>query len=152
LKGAQPIEFHYAVLPCTNPPKKTYSKQLLVVGDAAALISPLLGEGIRFCIEIGKIAGKVASQAVQSEISEKMLERYQKEWKERFGKYLSRSLKANKAAAKFSDQDWNSLIKYSAKFNEYPDIGLRFLRSEFSIRDLFKISPKFALKLGFKAI
>jgi digeranylgeranylglycerophospholipid reductase len=99
----------------------------LVVGDAAALISPFLGERIRFCIEIGKIAGKTASQAIQSEVSEKTLKLYQKEWKERFGKYLSRALKVNKAAAKFSDNDWNSVISYTEKFNEYPEIGLRMI-------------------------
>ncbi len=152
LKDAQPLEFHYAKLPCTSPLKKTYFNQLLVVGDAAALISPLLGEGIRFCIEIGKIAGNVAAQAIQSEVTVRTLKRYQDEWKERFGKFFSRSLKANKAAAKFSNDDWDSLIPYTKRFNEYPEIGLRFIRSEFSISDLFKISPKFALKLGFKAI
>jgi flavin-dependent dehydrogenase len=116
------------------------------------LISFLLGEGIRFCIEIGKIAGKVASQATSSKNSEKILGAYQKEWKKRFGKFLSRSLKANIAAAKFTDKDWNNLIKYTKKFNEYPEIGLRILRSEFSVKDLFKISPKCALKLGFKSL
>lgn len=91
-------------------------------------------EGIRFCIEIGKIAGKVASQVILSENSEKILERYQKEWKERFEKNLSRSLKANKAAAKFNDKDWNFLIENTKKFNEDQEIGLRVLRSEFRFK------------------
>ncbi len=66
--------------------------------------------------------------------------------------YQELATMANKAAAKFSNEDWDSLISYTKKFNEYPEIGLRFIRSEFSIHDLFKISPKFALKLGFKTL
>jgi 2-polyprenyl-6-methoxyphenol hydroxylase-like FAD-dependent oxidoreductase len=38
----------------------------MLVGDAAGLVSPLTGEGISYAIQSGKLAAKIASEAVET--------------------------------------------------------------------------------------
>jgi digeranylgeranylglycerophospholipid reductase len=52
------LEFHLGTIPAVPPLAKTSAAGLLVAGDAGGLISTLLGEGIRFALDIGRMAGR----------------------------------------------------------------------------------------------
>jgi len=55
-----PMRFDFA-------PHKSYAPGLLLVGDAAGMISPFTGEGIGYAMETGKIAADVYVQAARSD-------------------------------------------------------------------------------------
>jgi len=62
--------------------RKTYTDNVLVVGDAAGQTKPTTGGGVIFGGIAAQIAGKVASDAVTAEIyNSQYLSRYQKLWK-----------------------------------------------------------------------
>jgi flavin-dependent dehydrogenase len=66
--------------------KKSYSQQLLIVGDAAGMIDPMTGEGIHHAMDGGRIAAKWLAEAVaKGNYSQEVFEGYQKEWEHAFG-------------------------------------------------------------------
>ena len=77
-----------AALP-TKPLEKTYSKRLILCGDAAGFASPATGEGIYYAIASGKIAADVVYECLEkNDTSEKSLSKYQTLWYKDFGKDL----------------------------------------------------------------
>ncbi len=70
-------------------PKAAVENHLLMVGDAAGLITPLCGNGMAMAIHGGKIAGKLASSFLQGQINRPDLERqYQTAWSQQFARRL----------------------------------------------------------------
>jgi len=108
LKGAKKLEVHSGVIPSDGVRKSFIYNGLMVIGDAANQASPLVGEGIRYAIESGKIAGRIAAQAVFSKnTSKNFLYRYECEWREKFGKTMSFAFELNKEMASYKDKDWD---------------------------------------------
>ena len=71
------------------PLKKTYADHVLLCGDAAGFINPITGEGIYYAMVSGEIAADVVAEALNAhDASEEFLSRYQKIWKDEFGKDL----------------------------------------------------------------
>ncbi len=64
LRDASPIEYHTGLFPAERPVKSFSRAGLLLAGDAGAHGSTLVGEGIRFAIYSGQMAGTVAADAV----------------------------------------------------------------------------------------
>src|SRR3989338_8477274 len=68
-----PVEFHYGLIPNDGLTRKTVYNNLMLVGDSAGYANPLVLEGIRYAIKFGRIAGKVAADAIKAnDTSEKM--------------------------------------------------------------------------------
>ena len=66
-------------LPVASHHKKCHGNGWLLLGDAAALIDPLSGEGVGNAMIAGKIAAQVAVEALEkNDFNEKFLERYDK--------------------------------------------------------------------------
>ncbi|MCK5141166.1 MAG: NAD(P)/FAD-dependent oxidoreductase, partial [Candidatus Heimdallarchaeota archaeon] len=69
--------------------KKTYTDNVLVVGDAAGQTKPTTGGGVIFGGLAAIIAGDVSSQAIKNDdFSCKFLSEYEKRWKKEFRKNL----------------------------------------------------------------
>jgi digeranylgeranylglycerophospholipid reductase len=82
---------------------------LLLAGDAGAHGSTLVGEGIRFAIYSGLMAGKVAAEALKAgDTSAAFLERFDRQWRHRFGRDMDISYMINKHIASYSDEQWDS--------------------------------------------
>ncbi|MGH9666961.1 MAG: NAD(P)/FAD-dependent oxidoreductase, partial [Bryobacteraceae bacterium] len=64
LAGAQPIEYHYGLIPSDGLAKVFTGNGIMGVGDAAGQSSALAGEGIRWAIKAGRMAGAVAGKAI----------------------------------------------------------------------------------------
>ncbi|NUO80534.1 NAD(P)/FAD-dependent oxidoreductase [candidate division KSB1 bacterium] len=106
------IELHSGSIPSVAPMARASSHGVLVVGDAAALISTLLGEGIRFAIALGRWAGEVAAQAHHAgRFDADFLVRYDKGWRTRYGRMFSWAQKINRRIATYDDRQWNEKIK-----------------------------------------
>lgn len=73
------------VYPTTGPIKKTYTKRMLVCGNAAGQVVPGTGEGIYFALKSGQLAATTCLKKLQNKES---LSMYEIRWKKSFGNYL----------------------------------------------------------------
>ncbi|MFH1316416.1 MAG: NAD(P)/FAD-dependent oxidoreductase [Candidatus Woesearchaeota archaeon] len=81
------------IFPTNGAINKSYSKRMIVCGNAAGQVYAGAGEGIYFALKAGKIAGKVALNAVnKNDFSSDYLKRYEMIWKHSFGDQIKASL------------------------------------------------------------
>jgi digeranylgeranylglycerophospholipid reductase len=100
LVGASPVELHTGLIPAEAPLERMSADGLLIVGDAAGQASTLIGEGIRFCMYSGDMAGSVAADAVKSgNVSAAVLGRYDKMWRRKFGRSIEWAYRINRYMA-----------------------------------------------------
>jgi digeranylgeranylglycerophospholipid reductase len=112
LKGAQPIEHHHGLIPSERFADRFVGDGILAVGDSAGHASSLLGEGIRWAIEAGRMAGEVAAKAVRNgDVSRKALEPFEKRWMKRHGSDLRLAHKINQRIAGWDDQKWDDRME-----------------------------------------
>ncbi|MEA1872554.1 MAG: NAD(P)/FAD-dependent oxidoreductase [Chloroflexota bacterium] len=84
---------------------RSYGDRILVIGDAAGHVKPTTGGGIYFGHLGARIAAEVLDEALSSDnLTAGQLSRYQKQWKAKIGKELSRGYWARWAYAKLSDR------------------------------------------------
>lgn len=84
---------------------RSYGDRVLAIGDAAGQVKPTTGGGIYFGHLGAKIAVRVLDEALKDDnLAAGRLARYQKEWKARMGKELSRGYLARWAYARLSDR------------------------------------------------
>jgi digeranylgeranylglycerophospholipid reductase len=109
LKDASPVEYHTGLFPSEGPVERFSRDGLLLAGDAGGHGSTLVGEGIRFAIYTGQMAGQVAGEAVKAgDTSETFLSRFDKQWRGRFGRDMDISYMINKHIASYTDEQWDS--------------------------------------------
>jgi digeranylgeranylglycerophospholipid reductase len=115
---ATPVELNIGGVPISGPAPQTYTDGFMVVGDAAGQVDPMTGGGIHLTAFCAKVAGQVASDAVEGEdFSSSMLSKYDYLWREKYGEKLEISLKYRKAANKLTDKDMNALAEFIEKNN-----------------------------------
>jgi digeranylgeranylglycerophospholipid reductase len=84
---------------------RSYGDRILVIGDAAGQVKPTTGGGIYFGHIGAKIAAGVLDDALRhDDLAAGQLSRYQKQWKAKMGKELSRAYRARWAYTKLSDR------------------------------------------------
>lgn len=110
-KDASPIEYHTGLFPSEGPLPQFSRNGLLLAGDAGGHGSTLVGEGIRFAIYSGQMAGAVAAEAVKAgDTSSAFLERFDKRWRARFGRDMEISYMINKRIANYTDEQWDGAL------------------------------------------
>ncbi len=99
-----PIESHSGLMPVL-PPRATelVGNGLVVVGDAAGQGSTLLGEGIRYAIAAGRLAGRAIATGTPSA--------YPREWRRRTGRDLAIAYAVNTRICTYGDADWDRVIR-----------------------------------------
>ncbi len=116
LETSAQLEVHTGAIPSVAPLARVSSHGVLVVGDAAALVSTLLGEGIRFAMELGRLAGEVAAQAhLAGKFEARFLARFDKAWRARYGNMFSWAQRINRRLAQYDDDKWNEKIRLLAQ-------------------------------------
>lgn len=111
------LEFHLGTIPAVPPLEKSSAAGLMVVGDAGGLISTLLGEGIRFALDIGRLAGEGAAEAHQAgRFDAEFLARYDERWRERYGRLFAWGWQINRRLAQYDDNAWNEKIALLSQF------------------------------------
>jgi geranylgeranyl reductase family protein len=90
------------VLPVDGPLDRTFSGDVLAVGDAAGMVMPTNGGGIATAMITGTIAGQVAADHLQTgaPISE-----YERRWKEAIGKEMGVATRMRRLADRFMGND-----------------------------------------------
>ncbi len=111
LRAASPVEYHTGLFPSEGPVERFSRDGLLLAGDSGGHGSTLVGEGIRFAIYSGQMAGTVAAAAVKAgDSSVAFLARFDKQWRARFGRDMDISYMINKHIANYSDEQWDNAL------------------------------------------
>jgi digeranylgeranylglycerophospholipid reductase len=103
LKGGKSGPMIADVLPVDGPLPKTYSKHVMAVGDAAAMVMPTNGGGIATAMITGIIAGQVAADHLQNNV---LLSEYEKRWKTVIGTEMITSTKMRRLADHVMGRDF----------------------------------------------
>jgi len=83
-KPTSPPSFH--PIPVDGAPNRTYTDNVMAVGDAASQVKPTTGGGIVFGLACGRIAGETAAKAIHSgDLSAKRLRDYETAWRDLIG-------------------------------------------------------------------
>ena len=130
-KDASPIEYHTGLFPSEGPLDLFSRDGLLLAGDAGGHGSTLVGEGIRFAIYSGQMAGSVAAEAVKvGDTSAAFLGRFDKQWRARFGRDMDIAYMINKRIANYSDEQWDNALELMKRLT--PAQVAQALRGDFS--------------------
>jgi len=98
---------------------RSYGDRVLVIGDAAGQVKPTTGGGIYFGHLGARVAAEVLDEALRSDnLTAGQLSRYQKQWKAKMGKELSRGYWVRWAYAKLSDRQIEGI------FNMFDSSGM----------------------------
>ncbi len=129
--GASPVEYHTGLFPSEGPLERFSHDGLLLAGDAGGHGSTLVGEGIRFAIYSGQMAGEVAAQAVKvGNTSAAFLGRFDKAWRARFGRDMDIAYMINRRVANYSDEQWDNILDLMQRLT--PAQVAQALRGDFS--------------------
>lgn len=91
---------------------RSYGDRLLVIGDAAGQVKPTTGGGIWFGHLGARIGAEVLGEALDSDnLTAGHLSRYQKRWKAKMGRELSRGYWARWAYSRLSDGQIEGIFK-----------------------------------------
>ena len=98
------------ICPVTGTLDKIVDDGVMLVGDAAGQIIPMTGAGIESAIYAGKIAGRVASKAIQEgDTSRTHLEEYPETFNRHWGKLMENSKRTLNIFDALNDEDLNKL-------------------------------------------
>lgn len=129
--GASPVEYHTGLFPSEGPVERFSRDGLLLAGDAGGHGSTLVGEGIRFAVYAGQMAGTVAAEAIKSgDTSAASLARFDKRWRARFGRDMDIAYMINKHIANYSDAQWDGALDLMKRLT--PMQMAQALRGDFS--------------------
>ncbi len=130
-RAAGPVEYHTGLFPSEGPIERFSRAGLLLAGDAGGHGSTLVGEGIRFAIYSGQMAGAVAAEAIKAgDTSAAFLERFDKRWRARFGRDMDIAYMINKHIANYSDARWDDALDLMKRLT--PAQMAQALRGDFS--------------------
>ena len=143
-----PIEFHYGLIPNDGLSRKSVYNNLILVGDTAGQANPLVLEGIRYAIKFGRVAGKVASEAIKSgKTDEASLMPYEDTWRKEIESKINSAGKVQDRWIGLSDEQWDKeldIIK-ELKAEEFLD----FIKADFGLSNMLKLAthhPKLAVR------
>ena len=143
VKDAQPFEIHTGAYSLEGMLSKIYSNGLMVAGDSASQASMLVGEGIRYALEFGKMAAETAFGAIKgNDLSEDHLKLYQEKCEE----YLGETFEvATDLLDVSTDEYWEALVDsfISMKENKDTELALKYLKSDMTRKDAIRIFPSF---------
>ncbi|AGB04263.1 geranylgeranyl reductase family protein [Aciduliprofundum sp. MAR08-339] len=109
--------------------ERTYSKGMLIVGDAAGHVKATSGGGVYPGLMAARCAVKIIDKALSiGDYSSSILSEYENCWKKTIGKELKNALYLHRIYRKIRDEDFNRIIKDLNEqriievINEYGDI------------------------------
>ena len=126
------IEMHSGLMPVIPPRATTLvGDGLLVVGDAAGQGSTLLGEGLRYAITAGRIAGRTVV-AAGGDYSPRGLAAYPREWRRRTRRDMFIAYTINKRICDYGDSEWDRAVRRMQRLTGKQ--AARVIATEFTVR------------------
>ncbi len=130
--GASPLEYHTGLFPSEGVVERFVGDGILATGDSAGQGSTLVGEGIRFAVYSGEMAGAVAGEAVRAgDMSAQYLQRYERQWRARFDREMDISYMVNQRIAAWNDDQWDFGLDLLKRLT--PQQGAELLRGDYSV-------------------
>lgn len=127
-----PIELHSGLMPVLSPRSTTLvGRGVVAVGDAAGQGSTLLGEGIRYAIVAGRIAGRALVDS-RGDYTPAGLASYPRQWRRQMGRDLAISYAVNTRIVNYRDEDWDRVIRRLDRLR--PAQAARVFASDFKPR------------------
>ena len=112
LRNAKIIKTNGGICPVSGILDKITKDGLMLIGDAAGMLIPMTGAGIHCSIEAGKMAGRIAADAIRdNDVSEKRLSALKTEIDKYWGRKIKESGKVLEMMDKFTDDDINTLAE-----------------------------------------
>lgn len=149
-----PIEFHYGLIPNDGLSRKTVYNNLILVGDSAGQANPLVLEGIRYAIKFGRVAGKIASNAIKSGKTDEMaLYPYEENWKKDIQAKIKSAGKVQDRWIGLSDKEWDNELDIIKELK--PEEFLDFIKADFGLTSMIKLAthhPKLAVRQLFNLV
>lgn len=98
------------ICPATGTLDKIVDDGVMLVGDAAGQTIPMTGAGVESAIHAGKIAGRIASKAIQEgDTSKTRLEEYPETFNRHWGKLMENSKRTLNIFDALTDTDLNKI-------------------------------------------
>ena len=148
------IEFHYGLIPNDGLSRNTVYDNFILVGDSAGQANPLVLEGIRYAIRFGRVAGRVASDAVKNDdTSENALRPYETDWKKAIESKINSASKVQNRWIGLSDEQWDKELDVISELSA--DEFLDFIRADFGISKIVRLAthhPKLAVRQLFSIV
>ena len=149
-----PTELHYGLIPNDGLSRKTIHDNLILVGDAAGHANPLVLEGIRYAIRFGRVAGRVASDAVmKGDTSEKSLATYEKEWRRSIQSRIESASRVQRRWIGLADEQWDRELEIIRELNAEELVD--FIKAEFGLAGMTRFAarhPKLAARQLFEIV
>jgi digeranylgeranylglycerophospholipid reductase len=112
LKGAQPVEHHSGLIPAERFAKTFVGDGIIGVGDTAGQASSLLGEGIRWAIRAGRMAGETVAGALErGDTSRRALVEFEHDWRRECGMDHRIAYRINKRIAGWDGPKWDARVE-----------------------------------------
>jgi digeranylgeranylglycerophospholipid reductase len=116
LANAQPVEHHSGLIPSERFAKTFVGDGILGIGDSVGQASSLLGEGIRWAMRAGQMAGDVVASAIESgDTSREALLPFERAWRKEFGMDLRIAHRINQRIARWDSAKWDSRVELLKK-------------------------------------
>jgi len=148
------IEFHYGLIPNDGLSRKTVFNNLILVGDSAGQANPLVLEGIRYAIKFGRVAGKVASDAIKSgNTSKKSLYPYEENWRKEIESKINSASKVQDRWIGLTDEEWDKELDIIKELR--PEEFIDFIKADFGLSNMIKLAthhPKLAVRQLFNLV
>ena len=149
-----PIEFHYGLIPNDGLSRKTVYNNLILVGDSAGQANPLVLEGIRYAIKFGRVAGKIAANAIKSGKTDEMaLYPYEENWRNDIQAKIKSAGKVQDRWIGLSDEEWDKELDIIKELK--PEEFLDFIKADFGLASMIKLAmhhPKLAVRQLFNLV
>jgi digeranylgeranylglycerophospholipid reductase len=144
MRGAQPLEYHAGLIPSERFARTFVGDGILGAGDAVGQASSLLGEGIRWAIRAGQMAGETAAAAIESgDTSREALLPFEQRWRKQFGMNLRLAHRINQRIARWDGPKWDSRVELLKKLS--PAEFAEALKTNLTGRWLWKLAASGAL-------
>lgn len=140
LEDASPIEYHAGLYPVLEPGSVPFAADgLVIVGDAAGQGSNLVGEGIRFAMRSGQMAGEAVVGAINAgRLSKRGLGDYEKNWKREFERPLRVAHAFHKRITRYDDEAWEARMPILRALK--PRLVAAFLKGDFTARTAMELA------------
>jgi len=128
---------HSGILPSVAYDDRLVFGNVIRVGDSANFATPTAGEGIRVCIELGRLLGGQLGKAVKTG-RHAPLKSYERHCRRKLKRDYKWGFLVNNRAAKYTPDNWNASVRRMSKLG--PDAVVATLRGEFPLIKVAKIS------------
>jgi len=113
------LEKHTGVVPADGPTRPLVHGRVVGVGDAVCQVLPLLGEGIRYCIDSGASAGAALAGALRAPAAwAQHLAGYATWWEHTHGRSFALAQRINHRLGAFHDRQWDPSIEFLSALSD----------------------------------